>query len=444
MAAEGCSPSSLPQGRVDEDDAPGGLDHDGVGGRGGEPLVALLAFAERLGRTAPLGQVAQGELQPAVREAPRAHLGFERGRPGPAKAKRARQAPLLRQGQQAGHVVDGLVGLEQVGERQLQEGGPGPGRAARPRPGSRPRPFRRRRRAALRRPPARRAGGTAGRAGAACPSRCAARSAGACLRSRSGSDSGGPRRAGDARGSQEEAQEQVLERRVGVEAVVVGAPEEGVGDLGEAAPGRPTPRRRAGASRGGWRGSRARRLARREGPARAGCGPRSRGGEPGGPSPATARARVRRQSPPRAWTGTGQGVAACRASAAWKARALSRAATRNPRSAARRSSEAGANGPQPKRSHVAGSWRSSSSGLPCPSTRGRVPAGGQELVARRHAAHDRGRERRVGEARRARRPGSRRAPGVQPAFGVAARTTLAMRRAPAQVTGRALGGSASP
>ena len=88
---------------------------------------------------------------------------------------------------------------------------------------------------------------------------------------------------------------------------------------------------------------------------------------------------------------------ASRARAAWKARALSRAATRNARSAARRSSEAGANGPQPKCSHVSGVVQVPVERLAArvderPRARGR-----QQLVDRRHPAHDRRRERRVGQ-----------------------------------------------
>ena len=114
----GLQPEQLPQRGVGEDDAPGGLDHDGVGGRGGQPLVALLALAEGLGGSTAFGQVAQGELQPPVREAPRAHLDLERGGPGAAEAEGAGQTPPRRQDQQPRRVVHGLVGLDEVGERR--------------------------------------------------------------------------------------------------------------------------------------------------------------------------------------------------------------------------------------------------------------------------------------------------------------------------------------
>ena len=128
-----------------------------------------------------------------------------------------------------------------------------------------------------------------------------------------------------------------------------------------------------------------------------------------------------------------------RARAAWKARARSRAATRNARSAARRSSEAGANGPQPNRSHVAGSWRSRVERLAARVDERAGAGGRQQLVDGRHPAHDRGRERRVGQPHALAARGSRPSAGMLPAFGVAARTTLASAPSPGPGHGRVLG-----
>ena len=112
------------QGRVGEDDPAGGLDQDRVGGRGGEPLVALLALVERVGRPPALGRVPQGELQPPVGQPPRAHLDLEGGQGRTAQAVRPREPLLRRHHQQSGHGVDRLVRLDEVGELELQEGGP--------------------------------------------------------------------------------------------------------------------------------------------------------------------------------------------------------------------------------------------------------------------------------------------------------------------------------
>ena len=65
----GRQPQQPAQRRVGEHHAARGLDHDRVGRRGREPLVAVLALAQRLGRAPPLGDVAQRQAAAARRRA---------------------------------------------------------------------------------------------------------------------------------------------------------------------------------------------------------------------------------------------------------------------------------------------------------------------------------------------------------------------------------------
>ena len=117
----GLQPEQAPQRRVREHHAARGLDHDRVRGGRREPLVALLALAQGVGGAPPLGDVAQRQLQPAVGQAPGADLHLERRALQAAQAIRARETLPLAQRQERGDVVDRLVRLDQLRERQLDQ-----------------------------------------------------------------------------------------------------------------------------------------------------------------------------------------------------------------------------------------------------------------------------------------------------------------------------------
>ena len=170
----------------------------------------------------------------------------------------------------------------------------------------------------------------------------------------------------------------------------------------------------------------------------------NRGGVPGGPSPATARARVGRQSPPSARTATGQGVCTSRARAAWNAaRPLKRGDEERPlgrHAVVRRRARTAPSRTAPRSRGRGGRGRAACRARPRADACRRAAGAGRSTASGSPPTPP-GSCTRGPRARRSRTAPSA---GMLPPLGVATRTTLATRRAPAQVTGASAGGSAPP
>ena len=243
-------------------------------------------------------------------------------------------------------------------------------------------------------------------------------------------------------GPQQQPQQQALERRVGVEAVVVGAAEEGARQLGDPVGFRVAAFVGDLRWRGSSRASRGRRPPRTAGPAR-GCCPRR--------SAASCRAGPRRRPPAPASAGSRRRARAPEPAPGGRAGARARRGTRAPARAPPPGTRA-----RPSRASSPGRTAPSRSAPRCPGRRARSRArarAGRRAAAcpqaaaagRRTASGSRPTAASVVCDRPTRSP-SRIAPsaGMLPAFGVAVSSTLAVRLAPAHVTGPSSSGSAPP
>ncbi len=176
-------PEQLSQRGVREHDAPGGLDHDGVGQR--RRRAARSAPRSRAGRRPPAASRrrragrAAGARPPGAARSPRPRAVRRRAGGGGRRGSGAASAAAAGDPRRCPRPCRARTGRRARASRAPRAAG----RGARPRRGWRRRSPRRRPRAGRRPPPARRAGGTAGPSGAACPSPRAARWGGGSLRS---------------------------------------------------------------------------------------------------------------------------------------------------------------------------------------------------------------------------------------------------------------------